>query len=227
MVFQFFLMKRGNVEEFPSNSRNRAKAAKPEKQETKKVEKAVVGEVILRKKPLGKRLFDTFFGGDAQGVVGYVLMDVLVPAVKDVIVDAVSTGIERMIFGESSRAPSRRGGYRPGGSSGYVQYNRYSPSHAVHRREEPREISRRARATHDFDEILLATRAEAQEVLDRLFDLISQYEQATVSDLYELVGVSGNYADENWGWVDIRGTGITRTRAGYLLNLPRPELLKS
>lgn len=215
------------MEEFPSNSRNRAKTAKVEKNEPKKIEKAIVGEVILRKKPLGKRFLDTFFGGDAQGVVGYVLMDVLVPAIKDVIVDAVSTGVERIIFGESSRAPSRRGGYRPGGSSGYVQYNRYSSptSFSAHRREDPREISRRARATHDFDEIILATRVEAQEVLDRLFDLISQYEQATVSDLYELVGISANYADENWGWVDIRGTGITRIRSGYLLDLPRPELL--
>jgi hypothetical protein len=55
---------------------------------------------------------------------------------------------------------------------------------------------------------------------------VSQYEQATVNDLYELVGVSGNFTDENYGWTDIRGAGITRIRGGYLLDLPKAELLK-
>lgn len=210
------------MEEFPSNSR---KARTQPDDEPKKIEKVVTGEVVTRKKPLGRKIFGTFFGGDAKGVAGYIVMDVLLPAAKDAIADAFSQGIERMLFGEV-RSASRRTGHRPAGTAGYVSYNRFAQQSPTQgRREEPRSVSRRARGQHDFDEIILATRAEAEEVIDRLFDLVSRYEQATVSDLYSLVDISGNFTDEKWGWTDLRGAGVTRIRDGYLLDLPKPVQL--
>jgi hypothetical protein len=215
------------MEQFPANSHKTRAAPDETKPDQKKVEKIVEGDVVRRKTPLGKRFAQTFFGGDAKGVVAYIVMDVLIPAAKDTVADAFSQGIERMLFGEV-RSTSRRTGQRPGGASGYTNYNRYSSPSGTResRREDPRNnISRRARSSHDFDEIILATRAEATEVVDRLFDLIAKYETATVADLYELVGVSGNYTDDKWGWTDIRGAGVTRVRNGYLLDLPKPEPL--
>lgn len=210
--------------EFPPNTRS--KRVRDPKEIEKKVEKVVTGTVARRKKPLGKRFMETFVGGEAKGVGHYVLFEVIIPAVKDVTADAVSQAIERMLFGEA-RSSSRRTGSRPGSSSGHVSYNRYASSTPWNkdRREEPRNVSRRARASHDFDEIILATRGEAEEVVDRLFDLIARYEQATVSDLYELVGIVGSFTDEKWGWIDIRGAGVTRVTSGYLLDLPKPEPL--
>lgn len=219
--------------DFPSNSHKMSSddlvedtkktTARPKKDE-KKVERVTSGEVIRRKKPLGKRFAETFGGGDARGVWGYIVLDVLIPAAKDMVADATSQGVERMLFGEA-RSSSRRGGFRSSGSNGYVSYNRFGPSASRNRHEETRSISRRSRATHDFDEIILATRVEAEEVIDRLFDLVSRYESATVADLYDLVGATGNYTDDKWGWTDIRGAGVTRVRNGYLLDLPKPEPL--
>lgn len=207
-------------EEFPSNSRSR----KPAKDEPKKVEKVVTGSVARRKKPLGKRMAETFVGGDTRGVWGYVFYDVLLPAAKDMLADATSQGVERLLFGEA-RSRSRRGG-RPGGPYGHVSYNRVG-SHPAGRagRPDERSVSRRARANHDFDEIILDTRAEANEVIERLFDLVSEYEQATVADLYEMVGIDSSYTDDKWGWTDMRGAGVTRIRSGYLLDLPKTEPL--
>lgn len=206
--------------DYPTNSHKQKKEEKVEPK--KKVEQVTRGEVTRRKKPLGKRMAETFVGGDTKGVWSYVLLDVLVPAAKDMVSDAVSTGVERMLFGDNYR-----GGRRPRGSGrppSYTSYNRYSPM-GGREREEPRALSRRGRASHDFDEIILETRVEAEEVVDRLFDLVSRYEMATVADLYDLVGVSGSYTDDKWGWTDIRGAGVTRVRNGYLLDLPRPEPL--
>lgn len=216
------------MEELPSNSQGARKpTSEPKKVEKveKKVEKIVEGEVRTRKTPLGKRFMQTFVGGTAKSVWSYVLLDVLIPAAKDTIADAVSQGIEKMLFGEG-RSTSRRTGYRPGSSNPYTSYNRYSssPSPREHRREDPR-LSRRARASHDFQEIILATRHEADEVIDRLFSLVSQYDHATVNDLYDMVGISGDFTDEKWGWTDLRGAGVTWIRNGYLLDLPRPEPL--
>lgn len=217
------------VDEFPGNSRRERNAPEP-KEDPKKIEAVVTGDVVRRKKPLGKRLIETFFGGDSKTVGHYVLMDVILPAAKDTFADAVSQAIERMLFGEA-RSSSRRTGARPSGTSGYTSYNRFSTSKPGgtppwRDREDPKEISRQSRARHDFDEIILATRVEAEEVIDRLFDLVSRYEEATIADLYELVGITANFTDEKWGWTDIRGAGVTRIRNGYLLDLPRPEPLK-
>lgn len=203
--------------EFPSNSR---KSARPvEREEAKRtVERVTTSEVVRRKKPLSRRMSETFIGGDAKSVWGYVFLDVLVPAAKDMVADAGSQFIERMMFGDSRSSSRRRS--RSDNSVGHVAYNRFASSS----REEPRrDISRRARTSHDFDEIIIASRADAEEVLDHLIEMIAKYETASVGDLYELVGISGNFTDAKWGWTDLRGSGVMRTRNGYLLNLPKPE----
>lgn len=208
--------------EFPSNSRSKPA---PEKPEPKQIKKVVTGDVVRRKKPLGKRFSEMFMGGDAKGVAGYVAFDVLLPAAKDMVADAVSQGVERMIFGEA-RSSGRRTGSRPHTTNGYVNYSRFAQGGSPARREDPRpSISHRARASHDFDEIIIPTRVEAEEVLDQLFALLERYGSAAVADLYEMVGVSGAYTDDKYGWVDLRGSRVERVRNGYLLDLPKPEPL--
>ena len=81
-------------------------------------------------------------------------------------------------------------------------------------------MSARARSRHEFDEIVLGSRAEAEEVIERMFDIVGRYTTATVADLYELVGVRSTHVDQKWGWSDMRGAGVTRVRDGYLLELP-------
>ena len=155
----------------------------------------------------------------------YVVFDVLIPAAKDMIAEAGAQGIERLIFGESRR---RRGGPPPAaGPTGYVSYNRYAMQSQNPMNQPPRDISRRARSQHDFDEIVLQSRSEAEDVIDRLFDLVSRYDSATVADLYELVGLKSAHTDHKWGWTDVRGTTVSRLRGGegYLLDLPEPRPL--
>lgn len=217
--------------DYPSNSNKdresevKTAGKKQERPKDEKLAQVTSGDAVLRKQPLGKRFKETFVGGDTKGVMSYVVLDVLIPAAKDMIVDATNGGIERMLFGDNRT--NRRGRNRS--SNGYVSYNRYGSSGGRvpwnQDREEPRNLSRRSRAAHDFNEIIVETRGEAEEVLDKLFELISRYDQATVSDLYDLTGVKGNYTDEKWGWTDFRGAGVTRVRNGYLLDLPKPELL--
>jgi hypothetical protein len=210
--------------EFPSNRKKDRVKSEPKAE--KKVEKVTQSEVVRRKKPIGKKVSETFIGGDARSVWAFVAIDVLIPAAKDMIADAVSQGVERMIYGDA-RSTSRRSGRRPADGP-YVSYNRISKAQNRGVGPDPRghhQLSRRARASHDFDEIILATRVEAEEVLERLYDLVSKYETATVADLYDLVGITGSYTDDKWGWFELRGAGVTRIRNGYLLDLPKPEPL--
>jgi len=205
--------------ELPSNAHIKRETLIPAP-EKKVVEKVVTGKVVRRKTPLGRKFIETFVGGEAKGVGHYILFEVVIPALKDITADVVSQAIERMLYGEA-RSTSRRTGARP---SGHVNYNRYSSTPAWNRgREESRVVRRKSHGSHDFDDIILNTRVEAEEVISRMFDLVSKYEQVLVSDLYELVGEAGDYTDEKWGWTDLRGAGITRITNGYLLDLPKPE----
>jgi hypothetical protein len=197
--------------EFPPNSET-------SKRGPKKVERVVSGDVTRKKKSLRKQFSETFVGGDAKMAVRYVIFDVMLPAAKDMVVEAGSQGIEKLIFGESRR----RGSTPPqAGPTGYVSYNRYAMGQS--RQPGPqRAMSRQARSAHNFDEIVLESRSEAEEVIDRLFDLVSRYDTATVADLYELVGLGSTHTDHKWGWADLQGAGVSRTRGGYLLDLPEP-----
>jgi hypothetical protein len=95
-------------------------------------------------------------------------------------------------------------------------------------RPEPRqpEISRRGRATHSFDEIILSSRPQADRVLDGLYEQLSRYDQVTVATLYELVGISAEFTDHRYGWTSLNGSNIRRVREGFLLDLPTPEPLR-
>jgi hypothetical protein len=215
------------MEEFPSNSHRIVEKPAPE-QEPKKVEKVVEGEVVRRKKPFRQKLSEMFVGDDAQTVGQYVFFEVLLPAVKDTIVDVTSQGVERLFYGEV-RTSNRRGP-RPNSSNytNYTSYSRYQTQAERRPQRDRKELSKRARATHDFDQIILKTRGEAQEVIDRLFDLVNRYDAATVADLYDLVGIGSDYTDDRYGWTDLRGAGATRLSRGqgYLLDLPQTELLE-
>lgn len=207
------------MEELPGNSHKARRAV--ENQDEKKLEKVVTGEVSLRKKPLGKRFTETLFGGDGRGVFQYILLDVLVPAAKDTIADVITGGIERALFGET-RSSSRRTGARSQSPSGFVSYNRYSTGPLADR-QRPREAAPRGRNNPDFDEIILATRIEAETVLDQMDDLLRRYETVSIGELYEMLGLDASYTYEKWGWTDLSDAKIVRVRNGYLLELPRAE----
>lgn len=213
------------MDQFPGNSQasRRTPISRPEPQseEETRADKIVSGKIVRRKKPLLSRLKETFIGNNTDGVFTYVAFEIVIPAVKDVIVDVITQGVERTLYGES-RPASRRAGNRT-----YTSYNnmsRPSPSSRFNR-DEPRSMSRNPRGLHRFDEIILDSRFEGEEVLDALQERLDKYGAASVADLYDFVGVTGDYTDGKWGWKDLRSAKVTRVREGFLIDLPRPEHL--
>jgi hypothetical protein len=202
--------------EFPANNERAKRGPANEKN----VEQIVSSGATRRKRSLRKQFKDTFVAGDARTAMKYAMFEVLLPAARDMVVESMHQGMEKLIFGDSRR----RGAIPPqAGPTGHISYNRYSGGSRLGGPQ--RAISRAARGRHDFDEIILDQRSEAEEVIDRLFNLVSQYDSATVADLYELVGLSATHTDHKWGWTDLMGAGVSRIRGGYLLDLPEPEPL--
>jgi hypothetical protein len=219
------------VDEFPGNSQRRI-PAKPEPEKKappeKNIQKVVSGEVVQRKPSMAKRVKAVFLGGDTQSVKDYVILEVVVPAFKDTIADAVTGAIERMVFGDNVR-PGRRGSrYAPGPANNFNNYagisNRNFVPGAAFNNDPRGQLSRQARSQHQFDEVIFPSRADAHAVLTQMFELLDQFEVVTVSDFLELSGISGNFTDHKFGWTDLRGVQAHRTRGGgFVLGLPPTE----
>ena len=202
--------------EFPSNSNKKKERIDAVKE--KNITQVVSGKVIKKQRTFGQKLAETFFGDDARSVGDYLLNDILVPAMKSTLSDMVGGGIEMLLFGE--RKSSTRGRLFRDRDRSYVPYNRMSRRDDV---DDRRYISKAARSRHDFDEIILETRGEAEDVLSHVVDIIDDYGVASVADYYDLLGVEGNFTDNKYGWTNVSDAYITRTRDGYSIRLPRPR----
>lgn len=212
-------------QEFPPNS---DASKKPPRSTDKKIESVVSGGAQKRKRSLRKQFTETFVAGDAKSAGGWVIFEVVLPGLRDLVVEAGQQGIEKLVYGLMGR---RRGGQMyspPSGPTGVVNYRDISKQMGSRFMPPPgpeRVLSRQARAAHNFDEIVLELRSEAEDVIDRLIDLVDHYGQVSVADLYELVGLGSAHTDHNWGWTDLSNAGVSRVHGGYLLDLPAPHPL--
>lgn len=209
------------MDEFPGNSQ---KARVPN--EPKKIERVTSADAVQRKRGLGRQFKDTFIGGDARTAVNYMIVDVVIPAIQDTLIDALQGGVERLFRGENAR-PRRTGVMGGYGNVGHVNYQRMSSNPTASRQnQQPRMLSRRSRARNSFEELVIPSRQEAEEVIDRMFDILSRYGAVSVADLYELTGIQSSHTDMKYGWLELRGAKAVRLRqGGFLLDLPEPEPL--
>lgn len=210
-------MAKVNFEKLKDNSYFNTPSADKERAEKPRLQRLAKGVVIQKEKPLLARMF----GETAREVGGYVIWDVLIPAVKEVITDIVTNGIEMLVYGDSARS-SRSGRLRRERGRSYVSY---SSMYDSPRAERVRDTRRLPSNRHAFDKVVLSTRSDAELVLDGLVELISMYGEATVADFYSAVGLQVDYNDNKYGWDTLATASVERVRGGYILVMPKPIYL--
>ena len=102
------------MEDYKSNSDK----VRQEQQSEKKVEAVITGAAKTRKKGEMQKFADVFIAEDANNVKSYILMEVIVPAVKKAISDIVTTGIDMILYGEAGRS-------KKNGTASKVSYRNY------------------------------------------------------------------------------------------------------
>lgn len=185
------------------------------KEEPQKLDKIIEGTAISKKQ---SKIKNFLISEDATNVKSYILLEVLIPAIKKAISatgeamsDVIKDGIDMMLYGET-RARGKSS------ISSKISYRSYYDKEDRDRRDYK---STRQRLGYNYDDVILDNRGEAEEVLSRLDELIETYGIASVADLYDLVGISGNYTDNKYGWTDLRNAQVLRVREGYLIKLPK------
>ena len=193
------------MNDYKPNS-NRFKEEQKQKAQEKKVEKVVTGKVITRKRSGLSKLADEFISEDAKNIKSYVFGEVLIPAIKKAISDIVTDGIDMILYGGSKPGSKRSTADRVSYRNYYDRDNR-APA--------------RTNSIYSYEDIILDSRGEAEDVLLRMDELIEAYKVVSVADLKDLVGISGPYTDNKYGWTNIRNAEIVRVRDGYMIKMPR------
>lgn len=200
---------------------NANKSREDKEKPDKVIVKVVTGDVVQKPKTIGRKFKDIFFGGDFRVAARYVAGDVLLPALRNLIVDVTSKGVERVVYGDSPYR-SRRTEYRP-----RVQYNT-SP---IYRPPDPRIAGRlpdqypRRIGRREINDVILQNRDEAERVVETLIECLDKYEVASLADYYDLLGLPTSHVDNKWGWTYLNNIEIRQVRDGYLIELPPLEEL--
>lgn len=203
--------------DFPNNSiKTKAVSSLDQKpQETPpKAKKVVTGEVKMKPKSEARKIADIFVADEVHNVTNRVIDEVLIPGIRDMIRTMITEAAD-MMFGGGRKRNDGRPSY-----STYGSYYHYNDT----KRDAPPFRSRR-----DFDigEIVLSTRADAEDVLQEMDDWVARYGTITVASLYDILGMDmSNYQANRYGWHSLRDADVQRVSGGYLLRLPRPELLR-
>lgn len=186
--------------DYPSNSKKSKETPKPV---------PVISEpVTTRRKGVGARLADIFLPTDPRSLRDSIVSDVIVPAVRDTIISAVSTA-----FGGNGYR-NQQAYSQPAGRFNYNQVSKPTVSGATYQ-------SNTSRKTFEFDDIVFSSRGAAEAVLDEMIQRVMAYDLVRVSDYFDLAGVTCDYTAQSYGWADLSAARIAKIPGGWTISLPR------
>ena len=174
-----------------------------------------------------RRIREVFIAEDLGTVKGKVFEGVVVPSIKDFIVNVVTNTVTMIFYGEKAVVNKGIQSSWLGGSGKRVSYSSYYASSLngdISKKLSPDMVT-------SYAEPLFSTFEEAKDCLSDLVEMLDNYPQVTVSDLYSHETVVKNgYRNEavfnKWGWKNLGNAHVSATPNGYTLNLPKPKHLE-
>ena len=177
-----------------------------------RVNKVVKSAVNMKPKTGVGKLADVFFKEDIKSVASYVVTDIALPKVKELIFEAGKGALFKALWGGdvcSKDNPTRM-------PIDYVSYRNYASSSSL-----PAPTTETRSKTPRCDEIAFTTRGDAERVLAELEGLQAKYGLVRLFDFYEAIGVTPDHTFVKYGWTNVKGTKIESSPNGYFLKLPR------
>lgn len=199
-------------------------------EEKPKLGGSIQGGVSLKRKTPGQRFTETFLNnGDVKTVGQTILLDVIVPALKEMIFNSGRDALSMFLWGDT-RA-SNRGGLRTGG--GIVRdYTSYSSSIVSRSSNRDRVNISRPEDSPRYNNLVFEIRGDAENILWNMREYINTYDDIQIIKLYELVkeqtgvDIPMTAQDAKFGWSDLTQAYVRQVRGGYLLDLPSPIVLE-
>ena len=171
----------------------------------------------------------SFFGGNTVNQIkSYLISDVLIPAVKDFVEDSVLAILDNVLHPDTSNVNYYKRSGLPRNNNERIRYDQIS------KRSNLRSVgvSDSRKSPEDYNNLVYASRGEAEVTLRRLYDIVSEFGVASVYDYYKLNGVTGEWSTDKYGWdidsfPDPRSFGKVRhVPGGYSIILPRVSVIE-
>ena len=217
--------------EYPSNSNNkRLNPGVPISEPARKLSAAAeiessrainpVAKGRLKKDSTAKKVAKSMIKVDGHQIKDFVFGEVLIPTLKDAVYKIVTNGLSMVLF---DRVDGPKGS-RSDLSGTRISYSGY------YRGDSPREsrsdrYSRRESFVPD-GQIVYTTRQEAEDIIDGMADIIDQYGQVSIADMYDLSDVSAPpHTYNRYGWRTVRDFYTRHTADGWVIVTPRAIVL--
>lgn len=179
---------------------------------------------VKKKRSVWKEVKGEFISEDAPSVGSYILYDILLPALRDLVSD-IGHGALDMAMGTDGRRYRRN---RRGRDETYISYDRYwdydRPSRRGRSRYDDdeddyrgrRRSSRRVPSNEDLDEFVFDSKEKARRLLDEMQDRIDKYDDVSVGYFLDRIGESipGDFVSDDWGWYNLDNAKIKPAYGG-------------
>ena len=183
--------------------------------------KQLVGNNAMasQKKTLIDEFRDAMIKTEHIDIGTYLVRDVIVPTIQNTILDYLSM----KFFGTARFGRNTSMGYgRSIFDYGRNVINNYSSQYQYGNNQygmNNNSTVDRARNRIDYREIVLLNAEDAKIIVDHMRGRIAKYGEATVSDLYDCLGITANNVDFDWGWNNPNDIGIKRVPEGWLIDV--------
>lgn len=175
---------------------------KYKKEENKHKELKPVTKGKKYKRPKANPLVSMIIGDDVDNTKSYILDEILIPYIKKTVSDVINA----ILF---------KGENKPHGSTGSrVSYQNYYKNNDS-------QISRRASKAPIYDDVFVETKAEAEDILETLDEILDVYGTVSINDLYDVADLTGISTGDNYGWDNLRNARILRAGNGWIIKMPR------
>ena len=208
--------------------------------EDRKIKPVVnAGNITVKKKSLGQKVKEAFISQDFKTAAQGVNNNVIIPAIKRVIADAIANTVNSMLFGSS--APTISSGFKINPSTWTWNGITYSGQHVNYSgisKQNQQQIAVPNMGRYRYDEIIIQpdvsrgetlTDAErhADDVLFTLRDQLERFGKVTINDLFETCSLPMVSTMGNYGWTNLKEADkVLVPGMGFLLKMPSPTLLK-
>lgn len=225
------ISKQENVNTSSVNYSKPNDASTPKSPEEKQENNHVQLHGTLEKKSTFTKLKDRFLGDSPDSVKNYVIDEVLIPSIKNLISSVVTSSINSLLYGQGN-GPTGYYGQRQSSVRNYnsapwepigrpqrIDYNK--PASSYRSAVQSRQIN--------VDDVIFDTEQAAQNAIIQLQEYIDAYGSVSILRYYDICGVSANFAQNGYGWTTTRDMNVIRfydtSRGDYRFKISMPPAI--
>ena len=201
----------------PSNS-YKSKEPKPKKEDKNIPKTELKGNVTIKKRGFLSKFKGSMISEDSSSVGEYIVNDIVIPTVKDLLFNSVRGALEMVLYGRVSKSKGKHTPYSSISSGGGYVYNGT-------RSQKDKSSPRNSSMYFDVNNVMFDERRDAEEVLDIMITLLEDYGSCSITDFYDAMGQSAPYTAEKYGWKNLSDATVRSCREGYYIDFPQYRLI--